>query len=437
MVKVIGMALTVSVVLFLLLNWGGRRFVQKQYLSDDALERYSDSYTQEFNELIESQHLIPDAMGIAAIKQWNKSKKNLFLLVYSDTYEEGNPDDYGLFYATSYDTIYGMELIDQLYSSYQFEFHYADGSIGHYFVYILSSYAMHLYGISTGISLAVSVVVFLIITIRYYLSVVGKINRFRHVLQQKQAGDTETSLIMEGDDELNEISESVQSMSDTLLESQKKEAVALQQYMDLQHRLAHDIRTPLTVLTGNLQLLQQHQYDDEAQAYQYIENCMERTTQITALLEELFGGSNPIRREKEERGVTLGIVFENMLMELGNVGYELDCKFDDCVMESVILMKEKELKRIFDNLFSNIRRYADRAYPITIMVDPMDDSAGKRKLTIAMENHMLENPDRSESHGLGQQICKEFLENAGGTFETFLETDHVYGVRMELPMQMD
>ena len=78
-----------------------------------------------------------------------------------------------------------------------------------------------------------------------------------------------------------------------------------------------------------------------------------------------------------------------------------------------------DLQRIFDNLFSNIRKYADKAHSISVSVNELTDS-----VEIALENNIRtqSNADRT---GIGLPTVQSLLSSYGGRMEID-QTEHKF-----------
>ena len=106
--------------------------------------------------------------------------------------------------------------------------------------------------------------------------------------------------------------------------------------------------------------------------------------------------------------------FEQFLGEyaasLSISGYQVDFKNleEDFTLETDVAL----LRRVFDNIFSNIKKYADKKQVIDIWV-----TMEKESLIIVLENVIDECLDVSESTHIGVKICRKVMETLGGQYE--------------------
>ncbi len=83
-------------------------------------------------------------------------------------------------------------------------------------------------------------------------------------------------------------------------------------------------------------------------------------------------------------------------------------------------LRTEDTVRVFDNLFSNLRKYADPSSPVLVRL-----SEAPEAVTLTLENRILPAPDRADSHGLGVPTIRELMERSGGALEVSLK-DGVY-----------
>ena len=85
-------------------------------------------------------------------------------------------------------------------------------------------------------------------------------------------------------------------------------------------------------------------------------------------------------------------------------------------------------RRIFDNLFSNVRKYADPAYPVTIT-----QRLDRDELLVTISNHINASATRVESNRIGLQTCHKLVAAMGGEFNQ-TRTKDTFSVEVLLPL---
>ena len=71
------------------------------------------------------------------------------------------------------------------------------------------------------------------------------------------------------------------------------------------------------------------------------------------------------------------------------------------------------LKRVIDNLVSNIKKYADREQPVTILTEEKDGW-----IAVTVTNAVARRAAGTESTKIGLRTCSRILEGLGGSFTT-------------------
>jgi K+-sensing histidine kinase KdpD len=83
------------------------------------------------------------------------------------------------------------------------------------------------------------------------------------------------------------------------------------------------------------------------------------------------------------------------------------------------------LKRIFENLFSNIHKYADKSAPVSILCEVCEC-----KLLLTITNKVDKNKGEVESNHIGLRTCKKISERIGVTFKSERDGDF-FNVKMQ------
>ena len=116
------------------------------------------------------------------------------------------------------------------------------------------------------------------------------------------------------------------------------------------------------------------------------------------------------------------------ISELTQYGYEVE--LTDEIPENVMIDTETSaMQRLFDNLFSNIMKYADQSYPIIITAEIIEN-----QIKIILKNHITEDAGKVESTKIGVKTCKKIVDDLGCTFRA-MEEDGVYKTIILLPIK--
>jgi signal transduction histidine kinase len=128
-----------------------------------------------------------------------------------------------------------------------------------------------------------------------------------------------------------------------------------------------------------------------------------------------FGGSEGGVKLEEYDATTL---FEQLLAEhillMNENGFNMSLDFDEALRdgEYSVYTDAPNLMRIIDNLFSNLTKYADKTYPVTLSV-----KLNGYSLTVECKNRISRNADAAESNGIGLKTCKRLASLVAEGFE--------------------
>lgn len=93
-----------------------------------------------------------------------------------------------------------------------------------------------------------------------------------------------------------------------------------------------------------------------------------------------------------------------------------------------ICVDVKYLRRVFDNLFSNIEKYADRGKPVAVLVEQQD-----AQLRICICNAIPDQPNRTVSTKIGLKSARAILEQMHGKLLTTADRKR-FVVEVVLPL---
>ncbi|MBG9977547.1 sensor histidine kinase [Ruoffia tabacinasalis] len=135
------------------------------------------------------------------------------------------------------------------------------------------------------ISLILAIIMGIIISTVYSILQTRKIHRLQYATRQIGQGNYDVTIATDGHDEFGDLSRDFQKMSHSLMESQeeikRQEGLRRQFMMDV----AHEMRTPLTTMSGLLEGLQ-HNMIPEKQRGRSLELIQRETQRLTRLVNE-------------------------------------------------------------------------------------------------------------------------------------------------------
>ena len=215
------------------------------------------------------------------------------------------------------------------------------------------------------------------------------------------------------------------------MESEKNKRQLEQSISDI----AHDLRTPLTVVKGNLQMLEKEELSEKGREYLSISRNKAET--LKGMVDEFFELSVLESDSKPVELCKLDIItfLSEFIIENEALINEHELTPEITFPEKAVFAQANKamLTRVFSNLMGNIFKYAKESFKLTVKEDASDSSLnpGNDICRIIISNH-VNDPDsidiehifdrtyradkaRSDgSAGLGLYIAKLLIEKQKG-----------------------
>ena len=439
-------ALGIAIALFILSNVIFDKVVDVRYLAASKQDARITAYTDELRKYIDENDISStDADGIA---EWAQEKKYLYVVVYRDDkliYETGqNKSD--VIDADSGDaennyqstgitvkTPAREELMAKAVAGGSHLIITHDGVL----VVLMADYAEYLYyDIFNIVSIFLAFAGFVLVMWYYFFDLTKKITRLGREVTAVADGDVTKQITADGEDEITRLCSDVEYMRISMLENIEKEHAALEANKELITAMSHDIRTPLTVLLGYLDIMKSNAPEGDMQ--QYIEASERTALRLKKMSDDMFGyflvygGGIEVAVEECEARTLVDQMLSGHVFLLREQGYDIKFNFEDedtALLEDVTVVTDPpQLMRIVENLLSNVMKYADKEKPVTITV-----GAGDEDMTIHVKNYVAPNPDLAQKNGIGLRSCKKLATALDITF-TSEENDGVFESHLSIPI---
>ena len=202
--------------------------------------------------------------------------------------------------------------------------------------------------------------------------------------------------------------------------------------------ISHDLRTPLTSMIGYLKIMDASGLNEEEQAD--LQTVLRKAERLQELITQFYDFSRltaqdyPLDLESVDVTKTLREALADAYGELA--GRQLEVTADIPEKAVCIMVNEKALQRVFQNLLQNAGKYAVSRLDVSV-------KAEDEKLEICFANdvedmdtydverlferfYTLDSSRNSGSTGLGLTIAKEFVEKMKGSIEADLEDKKLY-----------
>lgn len=232
----------------------------------------------------------------------------------------------------------------------------------------------------------------------------------------------------EGDNEFTELARSINFLSQTEQELIRKEAAITAEREQFIRSIAHDIRTPLTSVLSYAELLASKKSRTDKEVDDFIELTLRKGQQMKKLMEQLL--ENKVRQAEyfEDGQLLLQQVVDDWESVLSE-SFSVDVDWSDCSGFSGYF-DIQEVFRIFDNLLSNIKKYADASEPVVLCVAVQD-----HRLTLEQSNAIQTDCLPTESHQLGLATIRHIVSQYGGTVDWQCE-DAQFKITIQIPVNI-
>jgi len=300
-------------------------------------------------------------------------------------------------------------------------------------IYIECFFEYKYYYIVTIIGVAISFLFFIIIMLFFINKKTSYIGTLENEIKILEGGDLTYPITIKGNDELSSLAQSINEMRKSFIERLESEDQARVANSELVTAMSHDLRTPLTALVGYLEIIEYRKYQTNEDLNKYIHSSREKAYQIKHLSDKLFEYFTVFNTEDSDLdferfdGIQLmDQLIDEQLFILENNGFHVE--LDPCSIPFHIDVHLISFRRVFDNLCSNIIKYADRSKPVHIHYD-----IKKGLLCIDIKNEIKQETHEVTSTGIGMKTCKKIIEKHNGKIEV-TNNDGVYSVHISLTL---
>lgn len=354
--------------MFYIIYYEGTGYLNYYFLTTDYIDKQQEPYIEKFRSFVEENNISTDETE--KYGQWIKDNNiSFFYISKNDTmlYSIMNTEDF----VQQAKYMYDYKMMFSFQQSVQFSdmdaevFIYANYTEKYYTYFFIADFAFSM------------IISFLII-----------FWQVRRIIKHLQADLAEA----EGK------AKSVRTDKDSLLRS-----------------MAHDLRTPLTGLMSYLDIIKNGNISGKDEA-EYIGVISAKAVEIKDLTDQLFdftlASSEDTIETDEPMDVqyAIGDYLSEMCMELAES--KIPVNIDKMLWKNVkVIVSGRFMGRIFSNLTSNIKKYAD-----TSKVVSLETIYCKHSIIIKISNYISDNKKLLESAGIGLKNIEMMMQRMNGKF---------------------
>ncbi len=419
---------------FFTVRFIGNFAVGRYYVTEEKRDAREVHYMTDLQEYVRNNHLSAD--DLSQVSDWLSSRRFVYIVLFREDevifsgdewHNIGIPGDTG--FTVKYPS--EEELLRFAQSGEPYPLVFSDQTVA-CSVAEFSEYM--LYDTINIISLILAMLTLSVSMIVYFSKTVGRISQLADDVAVVTDGDmTHTIHADAEEDEISDLTRRVEAMRSSIVSTLENERRAVDANTELITAMSHDIRTPLTVLLGYIDLLKGQCTDTQSAAYL-------KATEATAMrLKDLsddmfryftaFGNRPEVNIQHYDATTLLDQMLSEHLLLLEEQGYSIDAARRASLKKGTELVTDApNMMRIIDNIFSNIYKYADPSAPICAAFIKENDV-----FYLQISNKVRQDTHIAESTGIGQKTCQRIADAIGSTFEAIREGDR-YIVRISLPM---
>lgn len=305
-----------------------------------------------------------------------------------------------------------------------------------------------------GILLVSGILVFLISFFIMISDLIQYVKEISEGIEEISEGNLGVLIEEKGNDEFAKLARNINSMTAEVLVLMDRERETERSKNELITSVAHDLRTPLTSITGYLELIRINKSLDNETKDKYIDIVYNKSKRLENLIYNLFDFTKLNHGKINFKPELINIVklIEQLLDEFypsfqdNKLEYEYHASNKDIVIEA----DGELIARLFDNLINNAIKYGADGKLIKVCISEIQDmikvdviNYGKvipeNELNNVFKKFYRVEQSRSENTGgtgLGLAIAKNVVDMHNGTIDV---TSSLKGTSFSvcLPYQLD
>lgn len=235
-----------------------------------------------------------------------------------------------------------------------------------------------------------------------------------------------------------------------LLMDKKELELMKENYKSMATSISHDFRTPLTSISGYVQMIIDDNTLSEKDKAKYLNIIKNRSQSLSALVEDFYSMSS-IDSLDYPFSITAISLTQALREVIANYYSEIEQNFEkisiDISSDMYYIQSDKiALERIFSNLIKNAFSYGtkiieiscnknedEQIYEVNISNGIHKNAQKINQEEIFKRNYSVNWADNSKSTGLGLSIAKSLVEKSGGIINAIVE-DEIISFNIKFPM---
>lgn len=397
------------------------------FVGEETIEEATIHQIEELQNTITEQGL--SKKDSEAIRKELRKYKDLTLQLYDD---EATLDEISLSakeeQAIVGTTSFWVYVYDPIFMNFTLEFSDGDAYL------IVSSFIGITFIIRyVIIVLILSILLFIFLIMSFIHQKMKYILSIEEEMEYIKTGDFHHTIPYKGNDEITDLARQLNHLRNALYDNMIKEEEARTANYELVTAMSHDLRTPLTSLLGYLDILSMKIYKSDEARDEYIEKSKRKAEQIKELSDKLFNHFLVYSKDEE---LQLHLISNDEFIQILSF-YQDDLKENKFEVLTKIENKqwkmmgdEAILQRVFDNIFSNIMKYAERSIvTITLQFE-------QNNMILRITNRKKKSASLEKGTQIGLKSVGKLMKGLNGSFQ-YEQNDEEFIVELAFPVKIE
>lgn len=397
------------------------------FVGEETIEEATIHQIEELQNTITEQGL--SKKDSEAIRKELRKYKDLTLQLYDD---EATLDEISLSakeeQAIVGTTSFWVYVYDPIFMNFTLEFSDGDAYL------IVSSFIGITFIIRyVIIVLILSILLFIFLIMSFIHQKMKYILSIEEEMEYIKTGDFHHTIPYKGNDEITDLARQLNHLRNALYDNMIKEEEARTANYELVTAMSHDLRTPLTSLLGYLDILSMKIYKSDEARDEYIEKSKRKAEQIKELSDKLFNHFLVYSKDEE---LQLHLISNDEFIQILSF-YQDDLK--EYKFEVLTKIENKQwkmmgdeaiLQRVFDNIFSNIMKYAERSIvTITLQFE-------QNNMILRITNRKKKSASLEKGTQIGLKSVGKLMKGLNGSFQ-YEQNDEEFIVELAFPVKIE
>ena len=251
------------------------------------------------------------------------------------------------------------------------------------------------------------------------------ITQLQNGVERIQEDNLDFHIEYDGDDELGRLCCSMEKMRRELRQKHKALWESLEQRKLLNASVAHDLRTPITVLKGYLDYLEKNIPQDkltEDMLFDTVSSMQGAVNRLELYVESVRDIEKIETIEIEKRSENVKLLLNELRSNVRQLAGDKEIIISNDITVDKIQIDKGVFFRILENLLQNALRYAEKQVSINLshkkdflILTVKDDGKGFSAADLEKATTVFYSNDKEKQHfGIGLSVCKILCEKHGG-----------------------